>query len=98
MEYKREFRDIGFRVVFTQYAHQKGILTFAAQPYEKLTGDDLSKEASTYLVYGRVEIGERLEVGFKDFSFEMTEGLHRRLGELYKKVKSEYRNTVLKIS
>ena len=98
MEYKREFRDIGFRAVFTQLAHQKGVLTFTAQPYELLMGDELSKETSTYLVYGRIEVGERLEVGFKGFSFEMTEGLHRRLGELYKKVKSEYRNTVLKIS
>lgn len=96
MEYKKEFRDIGFRVVFSQYAHLKGILTFAAQPYEKLTGDDLSKETSTYLVYGKIEIGERLEVGFKDFSFEMTDGLHKRLGKLYEAVKTEYRNTVLK--
>jgi len=96
MEYKREFRDIGFRVIFTQLAHLKGVLTFAAQPYELLMGDDLSKEASTYLVYGRVETGERLEVGFRGFSFEMSDGLHRRLGELYKKVRSEYRNTVLK--
>ena len=96
MEYKKEFRDIGFRVVFTQYAHQKGILTFSAQPYEHLTGDKWSKKPSTYLVYGKVEVGEKLEVGFKGFSFEMTEGLHNRLGELYKKVRSEYRNTVLK--
>ena len=49
MEYKKEFRDIGFRVVFTQYAHQKGILTFSAQPYEHLTGDKWSKKPSINL-------------------------------------------------
>ncbi|MGB3149204.1 MAG: hypothetical protein WBB27_00965 [Maribacter sp.] len=97
MEYKKEFRNIGFRVVFCHYPHQKGVLAFAAQPYEKLMQGKSGRETGAFLLYGKIEKGERLEVGFREFSFEMTDNLHKRLGELFELIKLEYRNTILKV-
>ncbi len=97
MEYKREYRKIEFRVVFSHLEHVKGRLSFAAQPYELLEGNALSKEPSSYLVYGKVEKGETLSIGFKGFSFEMTKELHERLGILYEKIREEYKNEMLKV-
>jgi len=98
MEYRKEYRNIQFRVVFSHHTHIKGKLAFAAQPYELLDGGVMSKEPSSYLVYGSIEKGGRLEIGFKDFSFEMTKGLHERLGALYEIVRKEYHNHIIKIA
>lgn len=98
MEYKKEYRSIRFRVVYSIYRHAPRTITFAAQPYEALMemDKDLTNEPSTYLIYGKVEIGEHLEVGFKGFTFKMTQEFHSRLGLLYKKVLQEYKSIILK--
>jgi len=96
MEYKKDYRDIGFRIIFTRIESLKGTLSFAAQPFEKMVDPELNNMPETFLVRGRVSTGENLEVGFRDFTFEMTNDFHRRLGELYEAIKVEYRNTVLK--
>jgi len=95
MEYKREYREIGFRVIFSRNPITN-ILAFAAQPYEQMLDTELNSRPEVFLVRGRIRTGELLEVGFKDFTFEMTVDFHRRLGELYEVVKEEYRNTVVK--
>lgn len=95
MEYKREYREIGFRVIFSMNPITN-ILAFAAQPYEQMLDTELNNRPEVFLVRGRIGTGEMLEVGFKDFTFEMTVDFHRRLGELYEVVKEEYRNTVVK--
>lgn len=95
MEYKREYREIGFRVIFSMNPITN-ILAFAAQPYEQMLDTELNNRPEVFLVRGRIRTGEMLEVGFKDFTFEMTVDFHRRLGELYEVVKEEYRNTVVK--
>ncbi|MEM7485733.1 MAG: hypothetical protein AAF348_11050 [Bacteroidota bacterium] len=95
MDYKREYREIGFRVIFSWQPVTK-TFAFAAQPYEQMFDTELNNRPEVFLVRGRVDTGERLEVGFKDFTFEMTSDFHRRLGELYEVIKEEYRNTVVK--
>ncbi|TLF47024.1 hypothetical protein [Maribacter aurantiacus] len=96
MEYKRDFNDIGFRVIFDSNPHITGLLGFAAQPHEMMLDVELNNLPETFLVRGRVETGERLLVGFRDFAFEMTPDLHLRLGKLYEIVRMEYRNTMLR--
>ena len=99
MEYKKDYRGIGFRVIYSVVPHMPWILNFAAQPYEVLLDMDhkeMNTEPSAYLVYGKVAQGERLEIGFKAFAFEMTQDLHNRLGLLYDKIKMEYRGVILK--
>tara|TARA_R110000868_G_scaffold66652_3_gene198424 strand:+ start:659 stop:955 length:297 start_codon:yes stop_codon:yes gene_type:complete len=98
MEYKKEYRNIQFRVIFSTHGNLRGTLTFAAQPYELLNGDKFSKDPSTYLLYGKIEKGERLEIGFKGFSFKMTDDLHNRLGILYEMIRKEYRLRILNVS
>ncbi|SRR6056297_621880 len=98
MEYRKEYRSIQFRVIFSHHAHVKARLAFAAQPYELLDGGGLSKEPSTYLVFGSIEKGGHLKIGFRDFQFEMTEELHDRLGALYRIVQQEYHNHIVKIT
>lgn len=67
---------------------------FAAQPYEMLT-PEMNDNPQYFLIRGRIEIGERIVLGFTDFSFEMTDELHNRLGELYAKLKLEYRKKLV---
>lgn len=95
MEYRKEYRNIQFRVIYSHHTHIKGRLAFAAQPYEFLDGGVTSMEPSSYLLYGSMEKWDRLEIGFKGFSFEMTEQLHDRLGALYDVVKKEYRSHIM---
>jgi len=95
MEYKKEYRNIEFRVVYYINSNYPRTLAFSAQPYELLLEDGFSDKPDLYLVYGRVNDGERLEVGFKGFSFEMSQDLHSRLGLLYETVKIEF-NKVIK--
>jgi len=96
MKYKREYRNIGFRVIFERMPHIKDTLSFAAHPYEQMMDTELNSKPDAFLVRGRVVTGEKIEVGFRAFTIEMTPDFHRRLGELYEVVKTEYRNTVLK--
>lgn len=96
MEYRKEFRAIQFRIVFSHHPHERGSLTFAAQPYELLDGTSVSNEPSNYMLYGKVSAGEYLEVGFNHFTFEMTNDLHKRLGDLYQIIKQEYKNHIIR--
>ncbi len=98
MKYKREYREIGFRVIFERMPHLKRTLSFAANPYEQMLDVELNNTPSSFLVQGRVVAGEVLEVGFKDFIIEMTPDFHRRLGELYEVIRDEYRSTIIKKS
>jgi len=94
--YKKDYTNIGIRVIFTNSPQLKGTLGFAAQPYELMLDPELNNKPEHFLIRGRIETGERLILGFYDFSFEMTSDLHQRLGEFYEIVKMEYRNTILK--
>ncbi|GMN06309.1 hypothetical protein MTsPCn5_16980 [Croceitalea sp. MTPC5] len=96
MKYKKEYWNIGFRVIFEIAPHVKNTLTFAAHPYEQMMDTELNSKPDAFLVQGRVVAGEKLEVGFRAFTMEMTPDFHRRLGELYEVVKTEYRNTIFK--
>lgn len=92
--YKRNYRKIGFRVIYTQIPDQKGVLGFAAQPYESLL-PEMGNDPNYFMFRGRIEVGEKIMMGFTEFRFEMTTELHERLGELYKKLKLEYRNKIM---
>ena len=94
--YKNDYPNIGFRVIFTRIIQLKGVLGFAAQPYEMMLHPQLNSDPKYFLIRGRIEIGERIMIGFTDFSFEMTNELHERLGELYEILKTEYRITIIK--
>lgn len=98
MEYKKEYRNIQFRVIFSTSVTSRDTLSFAAQPYELLNADKFSKEPSTYLLYGKIVKGEQLEIGFKGFSFKMTDDLHYRLGILYDMIRKEYRLRILNVT
>ncbi|MEO1485694.1 MAG: hypothetical protein AAFU57_08105 [Bacteroidota bacterium] len=92
--YKKDYRKIGFRVIFTQIPDQRWILGFAAQPYESLL-PEMDNDPNYFMFRGRIEIGGKIMMGFTEFRFEMTDELHERLGELYKKLRLEYRNKIL---
>jgi len=94
--YKKDYTEIGIRVIYSKIAHQKRTLSFAAQPYELMMDPELNNKPEVFLIRGRVETGERLILGFHDFTFEMTKDLHSRLGKLYELLREEYRNTILK--
>ena len=96
MKKKVEYREFGFRVFYERLPHKKDTLTFAAHPYELMYDPKMNNDPNMFLVIGRVLPGEKLEVGFKAFSFEMTKDLHNRLGQLYDAIKLEYRKTILR--
>ncbi|ASO08395.1 MULTISPECIES: hypothetical protein [Flavobacteriaceae] len=96
MDYKKDYRSIAFRVIFTVDGNHPDNLAFAAQPFEMLLGDKISNDPKNFLVYGRVGKGVRLEVGFRGFTFEMDQELHDRLGRLYTMIQNEYRKIIIK--
>lgn len=97
MEYKKEFKDIEFRVIFSTNKLPKNTLTFAAHPYEMMFGNKLSKNPDIFLMYGKIDLEEKLEIGFKGFTFEMTQEFHDRLGVLYQHIRAEHKAIILKV-
>jgi hypothetical protein len=96
MEYYKDYKGIDFRVSYSLNRHCPGRLGFAAQPYERMADKEPKDEQKSYLMYGMVENGETLQVGFNGFAINMTESFHGRLGLLYEAILKEYRNVVLK--
>ncbi|MBC30749.1 MAG: hypothetical protein CMH48_07865 [Muricauda sp.] len=98
MEYKKEYRNIGFRVFYNLNPQLPKALAFAAQPYELLEEMDkgMTMMPNLFLVHGLITKAHELEVTFNGFRIRMNQDLHSRLGLLYEMAKKEYRNVVLK--
>ncbi|WP_282053365.1 hypothetical protein [Maribacter luteus] len=96
MEYLKEYCGIDFKVYFFLNRFDPVRLSFAAQPYERIEDGGTGEDTKDYLVYGMVDKGETLQVGFKGFSMNMTESFHNRLGLLYEAILKEYRTVVMK--
>ncbi len=96
MEYFKEYRGIDFKVSYSLNRFQPERMCFAAQPYERMLDQESKEDTKNYLVYGMVEKGETLQVGFKGFSINMTESFHSRLGLLYDAILKEYSKVVKK--
>ena len=96
MEYFKEYRGIDFKVSYSFNRFHPERLCFAAQPYERMVDEESKGNTKNYLVYGMVEKGEMLQVGFKGFSMNMTESFHSRLGLLYEVILKEYRKVLMK--
>ena len=94
MEYTKEYMHIQFRITYSVTGHVPNTISFAAEPFERLIDKKRNDDPNTYLLYGKVEIGEHLEVGFRPFTFAMDQDLHSRLGLLYEMVLNEYRRVV----
>lgn len=91
MEYTKKYPHIQFRITYSVKGHFPSTLSFAAEPYENVRESKTSENPGNYLLYGKVETEERLEVGFRPFTFTMTQNLHSRLGLLYEIVIREFR-------
>lgn len=96
MEYYKDYKGIDFRVSYSLSRHCPGRLGFAAQPFERMADKEPKADPKDYLMYGMVENGETLQVGFNGFAINMTESFHSRLGLLYEVILKEYGNVVLK--
>ena len=95
MEYFKEYREIDFKVSYSFNRIHPERLCFAAQLYERMVDEESKENTKNFLVYGMVEKGELLQVGFKGFSMNMTESVHSRLGLLYEAVLNEYRKVLM---
>ncbi len=94
MEYYKEYKGIDFRVSYNLNRFYPERLGFAAQPYERMVNKESKTEPKAFLMYGMVEKGETLQVGFNGFAINMTESFHSRLGVLYEAILKEYRKVV----
>ncbi len=95
MEYIKEYQGIDFKVSYSLNRFFPSTLSFSAIPYEWIKEEKGKEEGKTsFLLYGKVEKGEKLSIGFKGFTFNMTETLHGRLGLLYDAILNEYRKVV----
>lgn len=98
MQYRKEYRDIQFRVFYDINPGMPNKLAFAAHPYEKLLEMDkeMTMEPSYFLVKGIITEEQWLQLTFTEFRFEMDQDLHSRLGLLYERIHSIYEKVVLK--
>lgn len=98
MQYKKEYRKIGFRVIYDINPHIRNTISFAAHPYELLDELDMDMRESPefFMVKGTASKGEELMVTFDGFRIMMSQDFHSRLGLLYEMVKIELEKVVLK--
>lgn len=98
MQYKKEYRKIGFRVIYDVNPHLRNTITFAAHPHELMDelDMDMRKKPQCFMIKGTVSKGEELEVSFVGFKIKMSQEFHSRLGLLYEMVKNELDKVVLK--
>lgn len=89
-EYFRDYPELNFRVAYTYSEHRPEEIVFAAQPYEFIIFDKEGFEPGEFLIYGKLDFELRMRVGFKRFSFEMTQELHERIGKVYLEIEKEF--------
>jgi hypothetical protein len=90
LDYVVNYENICFRVNYTFDSENPEFIVFAAQPFEMLETDESYNVPSGFLMYGRIDFTTTINVGFKAFSFVITEELHARMGQLYKEIKAEF--------
>lgn len=89
MDYIVKYEYINFQVNYTYDPERPEGIIFAAQPFELLDVVEENNKASRFLLYGRLDYTEVMEIGFQGFSFVITDELHERLGKLYKAIRAE---------
>lgn len=90
MDYVIDYEKIAFKVQYTFDAENPEFMIFAAQPLEMLDKEEKFNSPSTFLIYGRIEYDSTMHVGFRNFSFVITDELHLRIGKLYKLIREEF--------
>lgn len=93
LEYFKDYADIKFRVEYSYNKTRPEEISFAAQPYENMDTEEHSNNPQYFLMYGKVNFHLSIEVGFREFSFEMTKDLHNRIGKLYDAIRNEFLDT-----
>lgn len=89
-EYFRDYPELNFRVAYTYSAHRPEEIVFAAQPYEFIVFDKEGFVPGEFLIYGKLDFELKMQVGFRRFSFEMTQELHQRIGKVYLEIEKEF--------
>lgn len=89
-EYFRDYPELDFRVAYTYSLQRPEEIVFAAQPYEFIVFDKEGFEPGEFLIYGKLDHELKMQVGFKRFSFDMTQDLHERIGKIYREIENEF--------
>lgn len=82
------YNDINFRVHYARPSEGSEMVSFSARPFELISDGNDGEDPGSFLVYGRMHRSMDLKIGLRDI-FKMEDGLHERLGYLYKRVSKE---------
>jgi len=89
-DYIKSYPIIGFKVIYSYNSRYPEKLVFAAHPIEFL--DELSheEEEKEFMIAGYIDALLIPNISFKGFTIQMDKTFHKRLGELYTEVSSEF--------